>query len=132
MTYIIDSNLNKMNLFRLRSYVLLLPDLCFTFNNYCVNIMLSMLMRAHILVSGHVQGVFFRDHTKRWAISLDLTGWVKNLPSSQVEILVEGDDKKIRGLIGKVDQGPPMARVETAVIDWEEYVGEFNDFRISW
>ena len=94
--------------------------------------MLSMLMRAHILVSGHVQGVFFRDHTKRWAISLDLTGWVKNLPSSQVEILVEGDDKKIRGLIGKVEQGPPMARVETAVIDREEYVGEFNDFRIGW
>ena len=91
-----------------------------------------MKERAHILISGWVQGVFFRDQTQKWATSLHLTGWVRNLPSNQVEILVEGEKKKIRSLIGKVEQGSPMACVDAAEIDWEEYAGEFNDFRISW
>ncbi|MBW1933376.1 MAG: acylphosphatase, partial [Deltaproteobacteria bacterium] len=50
-----------------------------------------MEARAHIFVSGRVQGVFFRDHTQRWASSLHLRGWVRNLRDGRVEVLVEGN-----------------------------------------
>ncbi len=46
---------------------------------------MSERKRAHILVSGHVQGVFFRDNTQRWAAGLNLAGWVRNLPDGRVE-----------------------------------------------
>jgi acylphosphatase len=91
-----------------------------------------MKARARILVSGRVQGVFFRDHTRRWAGSLGLTGWVKNLWDGGVEVLAEGDREKIEELLARLRQGPPMARVENVEVTWEEYKGEYEDFRISW
>lgn len=91
-----------------------------------------MKARAHILVSGQVQGVFFRDHTQRWASSLELTGWVKNLRDGRVEALVEGDKESIRDLINKLNQGPPLARVEKIDVNWEDYKGEFKYFQITY
>jgi acylphosphatase len=91
-----------------------------------------MNARAHILVSGRVQGVFFRDHTQRWAASLKLTGWVRNLPDGRVESVVEGDKVQIETLISRVKEGPPMANVTEAEVTWEDYQGEFGDFRITW
>jgi acylphosphatase len=91
-----------------------------------------MKARAHIFVSGRVQGVFFRDHTRRWASSLGLTGWVRNVPDGRVEVLVEGDRDNIEGLISRLKLGPPLARVENVTVGWEEYSGEFPDFRIGW
>jgi len=91
-----------------------------------------MKIRAHILVFGRVQGVFFRDHTQKWASSLNLTGWVRNLRDGQVEVLAEGDKRKIEELINRLKQGPPLAQVEKVDIDWEDYKGEFNDFRVTY
>ena len=91
-----------------------------------------MEARAHIFVSGRVQGVFYRDHTRRWAISSGLSGWVKNLADGRVEVLVEGEKKKIEGLIDRLREGPPMSRVENVAAEWEEYTGEFSDFRVTW
>lgn len=91
-----------------------------------------MLTRAHILVSGRVQGVFFRDHTQRWAASLGLTGWVRNLLDGRVEIMVEGSKEKIQSLHGKLKQGPPLSRVNSVDLRWEDHLGEFEDFRITW
>jgi len=91
-----------------------------------------MKARAHILVCGRVQGVFFRDHTRRWAISLGLTGWVKNLWDGRVEVLTEGEKENIESLISRLKQGPPMAQVENADVTWEEYKDEFEDFQIAW
>jgi len=91
-----------------------------------------MKARAHILVSGQVQGVFFRDHTQRWASSLELTGWVRNLRDGRVEALVEGDKESIRDLINKLNQGPPLARVEKIDVNWEDYKGEFKYFQITY
>ncbi|MFQ6108200.1 MAG: acylphosphatase [Candidatus Aminicenantales bacterium] len=88
--------------------------------------------RAHIFVSGRVQGVFFRDHTRRWASSLRLTGWVRNLWDGRVEVLVEGKKERIESLISRLREGPPMAYVEKVEVNWEEYKDEFNDFRITW
>ena len=91
-----------------------------------------MEIRAHVFVSGRVQGVFFRDHTQRWASSLSLTGWVRNLHDGRVETVVEGERKKIEGLIAKLKQGPPMADVSNVEISWEDSKGEFDGFRITW
>lgn len=91
-----------------------------------------MKARAHVFVSGRVQGVFFRDHTQRWASSLGLTGSVRNVADGRVEVVAEGEKEKIESLIGKLKQGPHMAQVDNLEINWQEYRGEFNDFRITW
>ncbi len=91
-----------------------------------------MEIRAHILVSGRVQGVFFRDHTQRWASSLSLSGWVRNVLDGRVEVVVEGDKEKIEKLIAKLKLGPPMAEVIHLEVSWDEYQGEFTGFRITW
>ncbi len=88
--------------------------------------------RAHIFIRGRVQGVFFRDHTRKWALSLGLTGWVRNLADGRVEVMVEGDQKAIEGLITRLGEGPPLSHVEDVDVDWEDYKGEFDDFNITW
>lgn len=92
----------------------------------------QMNARANIFVSGLVQGVFFRDHTQRWATSLNLTGWVRNLRDGRVEVLAEGDKEKIEELISRLKGGPPLSQVDRVDARWEEYRGEFEDFRITW
>ncbi len=91
-----------------------------------------MKARLHAIVSGRVQGVFFRDHTRRWALSLGLTGWVRNLEDGRVEVLAEGEKDRLESLLSRLREGPPLARVEGLSVEWEEYRGEFFDFRISW
>lgn len=90
-----------------------------------------MNARAHVFVSGRVQGVFFRDHTQRWAVSLGLKGWVRNLYDGRVEVVAEGEKPKIDDLISLLKGGPPRARVEEVEVGWEEYAGEFQDFRVT-
>lgn len=89
-----------------------------------------MKARAHILVCGRVQGVFFRDHTRTWASSLGLTGWVRNLRDGRVEVVAEGDKENIESLIRRLEEGPPLSMVEKVDVDWEDGRGEFSDFRI--
>ena len=100
--------------------------------NVITYLLLKMLDRAHIFVSGRVQGVFFRDHTQRWAASLGLTGWVRNIIDGRVEIMIEGHKEKIQSLLGKLKQGPPLARVESVDVEWKDHHGEFEDFQITW
>jgi acylphosphatase len=90
-----------------------------------------MKARAHVLVSGRVQGVFFRDHTRHWASSLGLTGWVRNLWDGRVELLAEGERDRIDDLINRLKQGPPLALVDDLEVAWEEFRDEFSDFRIT-
>jgi acylphosphatase len=65
----------------------------------------------HVLVSGRVQGVGFRWHTRAKAQALGLDGWVKNLPDGRVEVWVEGEEAPLREMIEWLAQGPPPARV---------------------
>jgi acylphosphatase len=88
--------------------------------------------RANIVVSGLVQGVFFRAHTQREAAALRLTGWVRNLNDGRVEILVEGEKDKVEKLISAVRVGPPMSRVEAVDVSWMDYRGDFTEFRVTW
>lgn len=89
-----------------------------------------MKARARVLISGLVQGVFFRSFTKEKADSLGVTGWVKNLPDGRVEAVFEGEKEKILKMLELCEQGPPSARVENIQVFWEEFKGEFGDFRI--
>ena len=90
-----------------------------------------MKARAHIFVSGRVQGVFFRDHTQKWASSLRLTGWVRNIRDGRVEAIAEGDKDKIEELISRLNEGPPSSQVDKVDVTWEEHKGEFKDFRVA-
>jgi acylphosphatase len=89
-------------------------------------------VRAHIYVSGRVQGVFYRSNTRRRALELGLTGWVRNLPDGRVEIVVEGEREQVKKLIEWCRRGPPLARVERLEVRWENPTGEFEAFTIRW
>jgi len=87
--------------------------------------------RVHIFVSGIVQGVFFRDHTRRWAEELGLGGWVRNLADGRVEAVAEGPDEALQAFLSRVRRGAPRSRVDNLEIAWEPFRGEFTGFRIS-
>jgi acylphosphatase len=89
-------------------------------------------VRAHLVVSGRVQGVFFRAETRDRAAALGLTGWVKNRPDQSVEAVAEGSREKIEKLIDWCRQGPPRAEVSNVIVTWEEYTGEFDGFKITY
>ena len=88
--------------------------------------------RFHIFVSGRVQGVFFRENARRKAKKLGILGWVKNLADSRVEVLLEGDKKKIEEMIRWIKKGPIFAKVEGMEVLTEEYQREFDDFEIKY
>jgi acylphosphatase len=89
-----------------------------------------MKTRAHIIVHGIVQGVFFRYRTEQEAAGLKLTGWVKNLPDGTVEIVCEGDKDAVEELVRWSRTGPSGAFVERADVSFEEYTGRFSKFEI--
>jgi len=86
-------------------------------------------VRAHLHVSGIVQGVFFRAHTSSVARSLGLTGWVRNLPDGRVEIVAEGMQYRITEFIKWCGKGPPAATVDEVIVNWETALDEFSGFR---
>lgn len=89
-----------------------------------------MLVKAHILVSGVVQGVYYRWFAQTKAKGYRLTGWAKNLPDGRVEVVCEGEKGLILDFIKELKIGPPAAHVTSVNIDWQEYTGEFEDFKI--
>ena len=88
-------------------------------------------IRAYLFVSGRVQGVWYRGSTKQQADDLGSTGWVGNCESGQVEVVVEGADAAIDKLISWCRTGPSMARVTDVRIEFEDYSGEFVEFRVK-
>ncbi len=87
-------------------------------------------VRAHVWISGRVQGVFFRAHTKELADELGLTGWVRNLPDGRVEAVFEGEEDAVLRAIEWCKRGPSLALVEKVEVRYEQPTGEFKDFRI--
>ena len=76
--------------------------------------------RARVLVSGDVQGVFFRDSTREKAQALGLAGWVRNLPDGRVEAVFEGDDDRVGEMVSWCHEGPSDARVSDVSVEDEE------------
>lgn len=77
------------------------------------------IVRAHLLISGIVQGVFFRANTRQKAVELGLSGWVRNIATGQVEAVVEGKKEIVEAMIQWCHQGPPSARVDSVEVKWE-------------
>ena len=89
------------------------------------------MVQAHILYSGTVQGVGFRFMVKRYALILDLTGWVKNLPNGSVEILVNGSKASIEKLCKMVEEYF-QGHIRNNNIQFTSSDVEFKDFQITY
>ena len=88
------------------------------------------MYQAHLIISARVQGVFYRASCQEVAESYSLKGYVKNLPTGQVEVLAQGEKEKIEKLIEWCKKGPPGARVSDVRIEWEEVKEIFNTFDV--
>lgn len=88
--------------------------------------------RLRMVIGGVVQGVFFRASTSEKAVGLGLTGWVRNLPTGEVECVAEGNKEALGHLLAWARRGPPGSVVESVRESWEQATGEFKDFRITW
>ncbi|HJX59241.1 acylphosphatase [Candidatus Woesebacteria bacterium RBG_19FT_COMBO_47_8] len=87
-------------------------------------------IRAHLYVEGRVQGVFFRDWTKKRSQELTLTGWVSNLADGKVEAVLEGSKGKVKEMVKSCQAGPRLAKVIHVDVVFEKATGEFSDFEI--
>ena len=86
-------------------------------------------MRKRVIVHGNVQGVFFRDSTRRLAAQHGVAGWVRNNPDGSVEAVFEGDPSDVEQLIRFARKGPRGAQVERVDI-FDEGPEGLNDFVI--
>jgi acylphosphatase len=80
-------------------------------------------VRAHVVVRGHVQGVFFRAEARDRARSLGLAGWVRNQPDGSVEAVFEGPRERVESMVAWCEHGPRGAKVTSAGVRWEEPCG---------
>ena len=87
-----------------------------------------MKARAHVYISGRVQGVFFRSETMYEARKRKVTGWVQNTPDGKVEAVFEGEEREVNKMVEFCKRGPPAAKVTSIQILNEPYSGEYTDF----
>jgi acylphosphatase len=86
-------------------------------------------VRAHVVVTGRVQGVGFRFTAVDAARRLGVHGWVRNQPDGSVEVLAEGERPAVEGLVRFLHRGPPGAWVEDVALRWEDHAGDLGPFR---
>ncbi len=87
-------------------------------------------IRVRLVIAGRVHGVWFRESTRRQAVSLGVTGWVRNLPDGTVEVVAEGAEESVRKLVEWCHRGPSAAKVNRVDRAEEIWRGEFNTFDI--
>jgi acylphosphatase len=88
-------------------------------------------IRAHIFVTGKVQGVFFRASTRSEAINLNVNGWVRNVSDGRVEAIFEGKRENVEQMIEFCRVGPRAADVSRTDVRWGKFIGEFTDFAVK-
>jgi len=91
---------------------------------------MSELASAHIVVSGVVQGVGFRYTAIRKATQYGLKGFVRNLHSGDVEVVVEGEKGLITDFVRELRVSPSYAHITNVAVEWGEYTGMYEDFRV--
>ncbi len=89
-------------------------------------------VKAHLRISGRVQGVCYRLETKHAAEKWGAYGWVKNRPDGTVEAVVEGSRQAVEALIAWCKSGPALARVDEVAVTWMPHGGEFQSFEITY
>lgn len=87
-------------------------------------------LRALVVISGRVQGVWFRGTASEVARRLNLTGWMRNRLDGKVEGVLEGDAALVRQMVSWCHKGPPGAVVESVTVNWQPATGEFTVFSI--
>jgi acylphosphatase len=90
----------------------------------------SDLARLRMIISGRVQGVFFRQSAADRAHDLGLKGFARNLTDGSVEIVAEGVRRNLEMLLAWARQGPPRARVDDVRAEWGDFQGQFSGFAI--
>lgn len=88
------------------------------------------VQRAHVYVSGSVQGVFFRESARKKAREFGLAGWIENLPDGRVEAVFEGSPEDVRRMTQWCEQGPPHATVEDVEVRLEDARGDLRSFEV--
>jgi len=91
-----------------------------------------MDIRAHVFISGRVQGVFYRASTKNMAEQLGLKGWVRNTSDGLVEALFEGEETAVKDMISWCHKGPRSAEISDVTVDYTKFLGEFEEFCITY
>ena len=91
-----------------------------------------MKSNVHVVISGRVQGVWFRANTKQKAEELGLTGWVRNTSDGCVEAVFEGEEKLVNEMIKWCHKGPSLANVENVEIKKQNTTNEYDDFSIRY
>ncbi|PPD32468.1 MAG: acylphosphatase [Methylomonas sp.] len=83
-----------------------------------------------LLISGRVQGVFFRASTQKLALQLGVTGTVRNLDDSRVEVIAQAEEEVLQALIDWCHRGPPSAKVERVELIELNFGENFDDFNV--
>ena len=91
---------------------------------------MSEKIRAHVFVSGRVQGVSFRAAARNEAERLGVLGWIRNLPVNQVEIMIEGKEEQVKKMVDWARKGSIWAKVDDMSVEWGDFKGEFDFFEI--
>ncbi|AMW27529.1 MULTISPECIES: acylphosphatase [Arthrospira] len=84
------------------------------------------LLRAHLLISGRVQGVGYRYYTRQVATQKGVNGWVKNLPDGRVEAVFEGSQAQVQTMIEWCHQGPPSAQPTQVKVEYQRAEGLYS------
>ena len=88
------------------------------------------MLTLHACVEGRVQGVFFRDSTRREAQNLGLTGWVRNMPDGTVETVLQGEEKNLNRMKEWLKEGSPDSIVANVSFKEINEDTNYSDFRI--
>jgi acylphosphatase len=89
-----------------------------------------MKTRVHVLISGLVQGVWFRASTRDKAEQLGIKGWVKNTYDGNVEAVFEGEKIIMKEMLAWCHDGPKLANVTGVKVDYEQPTEDFEGFNI--
>ena len=87
-------------------------------------------IKVHVIISGRVQGVFFRMETKKVADSFIVSGWVKNNRDGTVEAVFEGEKDAVDSVVKWCKKGPPLSKVSSVEVVEKDYKSEFRGFDI--
>ena len=88
--------------------------------------------RAHVFISGKVQGVYYRANTRDAAREKGVKGWVRNLDDGRVEAVFEGEEDAVKAMVEWCHKGSRRAEVEDVEVEWEDAKGEFDGFDIRY
>lgn len=90
------------------------------------------MKEVECIISGKVQGVFFRNYIKDKAHELGLVGFVQNMPEGSVEVLIQGEEEDIETLLEHIKKGPVFSNIRNIDITWADALQDtFTDFTIE-